>query len=127
MSVRAGNRLLNILCLHGYGSNSAVFEYQSRLFRKTFSGSMSFHVLQAPFEVDDQPPPPAFAARGLLPPFYGWYRIGQHRVNEQGQHELQVRRFVTAVRVRVKQFVTSSRTSTCRSASRPLCSFSRAR
>jgi hypothetical protein len=90
-TARVGSRMLNILCLHGYGSNAAVFEYQSRLFRKTFAGSMSFHILQAPHVIDDQPPPPAFATRGLLPPFYGWYRIGQLRSNEQGQRELQVR------------------------------------
>ncbi len=91
MTARSSHRLLNILCLHGYGSNSAVFEYQSRQFRKTFADSMSFHILQAPYEVDDQPPPAAFTSRGLLPPYYGWYRIGQLRVNELGQRELKVR------------------------------------
>ena len=90
MAARAGSRLLNILCLHGYGGNSAVFEHQSRIFRKTFAGSMSFHILQAPAEVNDQPVPPVYAARGLLPPYFGWYRIGQSSSNEHGQHELKV-------------------------------------
>ena len=91
MTARAGRRLLNMLCLHGYGSNAAVFEYQSRTFRRVFAGSMSFHILQAPVEVDDQPPPPAFAARGLLPPYFGWYRIGQPCVDALGQRQLKVR------------------------------------
>jgi hypothetical protein len=90
MAARAGSRLLNILCLHGYGGNSAVFEHQSRIFRKTFAGSMSFHILQAPTEVNDQPAPPVYAARGLLPPYFAWYRIGQPSTNEHGQRELKV-------------------------------------
>jgi hypothetical protein len=91
MAARAGKRLLNILCLHGYGGNSAVFEHQSRIFRKTFAGSMSFHILQAPTEVEDQPAPPVYAARGLPPPYFAWYRIGQQFTNEHGQRELKAR------------------------------------
>ena len=72
MTAPVGSRLLNILCLHGYNSNASVFEYQSRLFRNTFAASMRFHMLHAPHAVDDQLPPPAFAARGLLPPYFGW-------------------------------------------------------
>ncbi len=125
-----GSRLLNILCLHGYGGNAAVFEHQSRIFRKTFAGSMTFHILQAPAEVNDQPVPAVYAARGLLPPYYGWYRIGQPSTNEHGQHELKVTAPAPRLRymfVSHHAFVTCFRTSTCPSASRRRCSCSRTR
>jgi predicted esterase len=96
MAAHTGRRLLNILCLHGYGGNSAVFEYQSRRFRKVFADSMKFHILQAPSAVEVQSPHPTLAARGLLPPYFAWYRIGRHHIDEQGQHQLQVCRAACA-------------------------------